>query len=58
MRDRRTRKIRKQLRIGMLGFYVWAIIIIVIAACIAPWWFLPVIIILSLASFLIFGDKY
>jgi len=26
----------------MLGLIVWCIIIIVIAVCILPWWFLPV----------------
>ena len=25
----------------MIGLIVWAIIFIVIAACLLPWWFLP-----------------
>lgn len=29
----------------MLGLIVWVILIIIIAACIMPWWFLPVCII-------------
>jgi hypothetical protein len=34
----------------MIGLIVWCILIIVIAACITPWWFFPVVILGSILS--------
>ena len=42
----------------MLGLYVWAILIILIAICITPWWFFPTVVILTLTSYFMFGDQY
>ncbi len=32
----------------MLGLIVWAILIIWIAACILPWWFLPAVVVVGI----------
>jgi len=39
----------------MLGLIVWCILIIVIACCILPWWFLPTVIVFSVLSQWLFG---
>ena len=31
----------------MLGLLLWAIILIIIAACLAPWWFIPSVVIMA-----------
>lgn len=41
----------------MLGVIVWIILLVVIAICITPWWFVPSIIIGTLVYQWIFGEK-
>jgi len=38
----------------MLGLIIWAILILIIAACIFPWWFLPLCIVGTLISLFTF----
>lgn len=42
----------------MLGLIVWCILIIFIAACILPWWFIPVCIIATIVNMIFFPRKY
>ena len=41
----------------MLGFWIFIILIIFIAICITPWWFVPSIVVGTLVYQWIFGDK-
>jgi hypothetical protein len=41
----------------MLGLIIWCILIIIIAVCITPWWFLPSVIIVSIINEFLFGKK-
>lgn len=29
----------------MLGLYVWAVLLVFLAACLLPWWFLPAVVV-------------
>ena len=35
----------------MAGLFVWAIILIIIGACLLPWWFIPACIVAGIISF-------
>ena len=41
----------------MLGLILWCILLIIIAVCITPWWFFPVIILVTLATFIMKKNK-
>lgn len=32
----------------MLGIIIWAVLLVIIAACLLPWWFLPTVLIYSI----------
>ena len=34
----------------MIGLILWCILIIIIAACLTPWWFFPVVITVSIIA--------
>lgn len=42
----------------MLGLILWALIFIVIAACMLPWWFFLAVIVASIAYEWLFGSKF
>lgn len=42
----------------MIGLIVWAIILIVIAWCLTPWWFMPLILIGGFVWALLCPPKY
>ena len=42
----------------MLGLWILAILIIILAACILPWWFIPSIFLVMILSEWLFGKKY
>lgn len=41
----------------MLGLIVWGIILIFIAACLLPWWFIPSVVIAGFAWGIINSNK-
>lgn len=40
----------------MAGIIIWCILLIVIAACLLPWWFIPSCIVAGALYFTVFND--